>query len=359
MLKSFRFVLFPLSILYGFIIWVRNKLYDKNIFKSIPFNFPIICVGNLSVGGTGKTPMVEYLVRLLKDDYKVATMSRGYKRKTKGFAIANENTTAIDIGDEPMQFYKKFPDITVSVAEERLVSIPQLLHDKPDTRVIILDDAFQHRQVKAGLNIILTEYRDLFTRDFILPAGNLRDLKSSYKRADIIIVTKCKSHLTEEEKDKIVKEIKPLAHQKIFFTKIEYGSPYHLFTKEEKFLSPDTNILLVCGIANPKPIKEILNTYVDTYDMMRFRDHHIFSIDDLKEIKEQFEKLDDDNKIILTTEKDGVRLAKFENELQDLPVYVFPIRHKILFGEEDQFHQKIISFVESYKSPELSKSGLF
>ena len=348
MLKSFRFVLFPLSILYWVIIWVRNKLYDKKFFSSVSFNFPIICVGNLSVGGTGKTPMVEYLVRLLKDEYKVATMSRGYKRKTKGFAIANENTTALDIGDEPMQFYKKFPDITVSVAEERLVSIPQLLHDKPDTRVIILDDAFQHRQVKAGLNILLTEYRDLFTRDFVLPAGNLRDLKSSYKRADVIIVTKCKSHLTEEEKNKMTAEIKPLAHQKIFFTKIEYGSPYHLFSKEEKFLSPDTNILLVCGIANPKPIKEVLNTYVATYDMMRFRDHHIFSIDDLKEIKEQFENIDTENKIILTTEKDGVRLAKFENELKDLPVYVFPIRHKILFGEEEQFHAIVNGFVRQY-----------
>lgn len=348
MLKSFRFVLFPLSVLYGFFIWVRNKLYDKNIFHSTAFNFPIICVGNLSVGGTGKSPMVEYLVRLLKDEYKVATMSRGYKRKTKGFAIANESTTALDIGDEPMQFYKKFPDITVSVAEERLVSIPQLLHDKPDTRVIILDDAFQHRQVKAGLNILLTEYRDLFTRDFILPAGNLRDLKSSYKRADIIIVTKCKSHLNEEEKDKITKEIKPLAHQKIFFTKIEYGSPYHLFTKQEKFLSPDANILLVCGIANPKPIKEVLNTYTATYDMMRFRDHHIFSIDDLKEIKEQFEKIETPDKIILTTEKDGVRLEKFATELKDLPVYVFPIRHKGLFGEEDKLNAIVAGFIKKY-----------
>ena len=348
MLKSFRFVLFPLSVLYGFFIWLRNKLYDKNIFHSESFNFPIICVGNLSVGGTGKTPMVEYLVRLLKDEYKVATMSRGYKRKTKGFAIANETTTALDIGDEPMQFYKKFPDITVAVAEERLVSIPQLLHDKPETRVIILDDAFQHRHVRAGLNILLTEYRDLFTRDFILPAGNLRDLKSSYRRADIIVVTKCKSHLTEEEKDKITAEIKPLAHQKIFFTKIEYGSPYHLFSKQEKFLSPDTNILLVCGIANPKPIKEVLNTYAATYDMMRFRDHHIFSIDDLKDIKEQFEKIDIPDKIILTTEKDGVRLAKFETELKDLPVYVFPIRHKVLFGEEDRLNAIVMDFIKVY-----------
>lgn len=355
MLKSFRYVLFPLSILYGAIIWIRNKLYDKKIVTTSSFNFPIISVGNLSVGGTGKTPMVEYLVRLLKDKYKVATMSRGYKRKTKGFAIANQHTTALDIGDEPMQFYKKFPDIVVSVAEERLVSIPQLLYEKPDTRVIILDDAFQHRQVQAGLNILLTEYRDLFTRDFILPAGNLRDLKSSYKRADIIIVTKCKSHITTEEKDKIIHEIKPQLHQHLFFAKLEYGSPYHLFSKEEKFLTPDTNILLVCGIANPKPIKEVLNTYVATYDMMRFRDHHIFTSDDLKEIKLQFEKLDTENKIILTTEKDGVRLAKFETELKNLPVYVFPIRHKILFGEEDIFDSQVLSFVESYEVRRINK----
>jgi len=348
MLKSFRFILLPLSVLYGFIIWLRNKLYDINIFKSASFNFPIICVGNLAIGGTGKTPMVEYLIRLLKENYKTATMSRGYKRKTKGFAIADKNTTALDIGDEPMQFYRKFPDITVSVAEDRLASIPQLLHDKPATKVIILDDAFQHRQVKAGLNILLTEYRDLFTRDFILPAGNLRDIKASYKRADIIIVTKCKSHLTEEEKDKLTDEIKPLPNQKIFFTKIEYGSPYHLFNKNEKFLSPDTNILLICGIANPKPIKEILNTYSATYDMMRFRDHHIFTIDDLRDIKDQFEKIDSENKIILTTEKDGVRLAKFESELKDFPVYVFPIRHKILFGEEEQFNNNIIDFINRY-----------
>ena len=348
MLRSFRFVLFPLSILYGFIIWVRNKLYDRNIFRSISFNFPIICVGNLSMGGTGKTPMVEYLVRLLKDEYQVATMSRGYKRKTKGFAIANEHTTALDIGDEPMQFYMKFPEITVSVAEERLVSIPQLLHDRPQTRVIILDDAFQHRQVKAGLNILLTEFRDLFTRDFILPAGNLRDLKSSYKRADIIVVTKCKSHLTSEEKEKMTREIDPLPHQHIFFSKIEYGSPYHLFTKEEKMLTPESNVLLVCGIANPKPIKEVLTTYVATYDMMRYRDHHIFDTDDLREIKEAFGAIEVPEKLILTTEKDGVRLAKFENELKDLPIYVFPIRHKILFGEEEPFHSLVFDFVKKY-----------
>ena len=349
MLKSFRFVLFPFSILYGLIIWIRNKLYDQNILKSVSFNFPIICVGNLAVGGTGKTPMVEFLIRLLKEDYKVATMSRGYKRKTKGFAMADENTTALEIGDEPMQFYKKFPDITVSVAEERLVAIPQLLHAKPDTRVIILDDAFQHREVKAGLNILLTEYKNLFTRDFMLPAGDLRDIKGSYKRADIIIVTKCKSHINTEEKNKIIDELNLLPNQQIFFSKIEYSSPYHLFTKKENFLSPDINILLVCGIANPKPIKEILNTYSTTYDMLRYGDHHIFTIDDVKEIKDQFKKIESDNKIILTTEKDGVRLTKFKSELIDLPIFVFPIKHKILFGEENQLNALVYNFIKSYK----------
>ncbi|MEO6327698.1 MAG: tetraacyldisaccharide 4'-kinase, partial [Ginsengibacter sp.] len=308
-----------------------------------------ICVGNLAVGGTGKTPMVEYLVRMLQDEYNVATLSRGYKRKTTGFAIAGENTTALDIGDEPMQFHKKFSSVTVSVAEERLVAIPQLLHARPATQVIILDDAMQHRQVRAGLNILLTEFKNLYTRDFILPAGDLRDVRSSSERANIIMVTKCKSHLSIDEKNKIIEEIVPSAKQVIFFTKIEYGSPYHLFTNQQKFLNPDTHILLICGIANPKPLKEVLNTYSTTYDMMVFNDHHIFNIDDLKDIKSQFEEIESENKLILTTEKDGVRLAKFENELKDLRVFAFPIKHKIMFGEEEKFSKLIHEFIESYK----------
>jgi tetraacyldisaccharide 4'-kinase len=351
-LKSFRFILFPLSILYGGIISFRNWLFDKNIFKSGSFNFPVICVGNLAIGGTGKTPMVEYLVTILKDEYKVATLSRGYKRKTVGFAIADGNTTALDIGDEPMQFHKKFPDVTVSVAEERLVAIPQLLHARPETQVIILDDALQHREVKAGLNILLTEFTNLYTRDFILPAGDLRDVKSSRRRADIIMVTKCKSYLSDKERIEIVEEINPLPNQEVFFTKLEYSSPYHLFTKEEKFLSPETHILLICGIANPKPIKEILATYSSTYDMMDFRDHHIFDIDDLKEIKKQFAKIESQNKIVLTTEKDGVRLAKFETELKDMPVFALPVKHKIMFGEEKIFEERIKKFIGLFQTPQ-------
>lgn len=354
MLKSFRYILFPFSIIYSFIILLRNKLFDKNILRSASFNFPIICVGNLAVGGTGKTPMTEYLVRQLTDNYNVATLSRGYKRKTKGFAIADENTTPIDIGDEPMQLHKKFPDITVAVAEERVVGIPQLLHAKPQTNVIILDDAFQHREVKAGLNILLTECQNLYTRDSMLPTGDLRDVKDSSKRAQIIVVTKCKSHLSEEEKEQIIAELNPLPQQKVYFTKIEYNSPYHLFTKEIKFLEPESTILLVCGIANPKPLQEILTTYSASYEILFFKDHHIFTVDDLNKIKKQFENIAAQNKIILTTEKDGVRLAKYESELKHLPIYIFPMRHKFLFGEETEFEQSVISFVESFADATLT-----
>lgn len=348
MLRNFRFILFPLSVLYGSIISCRNWLFDKNIFRSSSFNFPVICVGNLAVGGTGKTPMVEYLVRMLKEEYSVATLSRGYKRKTIGFAIANENTTALDIGDEPMQFHKKFPEITVAVAEERLVAIPQLLHGRPNTQVIILDDALQHRQVRAGLNILLTDFNNLYTKDLILPAGDLRDVKSSSKRADIIIVTKCKSQLSKEEKTNIVNEITPLPEQQVFFSSIQYETPYHLFTHEQTQLNRDNYILLICGIANPKPLTEMLNTSAATYDIMIFNDHHIFNIDDLKNIKKKFSRIEAGNKIILTTEKDGVRLAKFETELKDLPIFVIPIKHKILFDEEDTFLNQIKNFVKSY-----------
>ena len=339
----------PLSLLYSFILWVRNILFNKNWLKSSSFNFPIICVGNLAVGGTGKTPMVEYLLRLLKNDYAVATLSRGYKRKTIGFGIADSSTTALDIGDEPMQFHVKFPDVTVSVGEERLVAIPQLLHDRPQTKVIILDDAFQHRQVKAGLNILLTEYANLYSRDFLLPAGDLRDIKLSADRAEIIIVTKCKHNLSLEEKRLITRELKLTASQQIFFTKIVYTNPYHLFTKKETNIIESSAILLVCGIANPKPLKDFLTASFNSYDMLRFPDHHIFNIDDLKEIKSHFHDIQSDNKIIITTEKDGVRLTKFENELRDFPLYVLPIQHEFIFDDADKFNKIVFNFINNFQ----------
>ena len=350
MLKSFRYLLFPFAFIYGFIVWLRNRLFDKNILKSSDFNFPIICIGNLAVGGTGKTPMVEYLVEMLQGRFKTATLSRGYKRKTKGFALADEKTTAIDIGDEPMQFHQKFPEITVAVGEERLVAIPQILHLRPETEVIILDDAFQHRSVRAGLNILLTDYKNLYTRDLMMPSGDLRDVKSSSKRAQIIIVTKCKTDLSESEKIAIINEINPLTGQHVFFTTIEYGQPYQLYNKQHVMISDSTGVLLVCGISNPKPLMVSLTNNVHTYDMLRFPDHHIFKIDDLTEIKDQFKKLTASNNIILTTEKDAVRLEKFKDQLSGFPFYVLPIRHKFIFNEAAKFETLVIDSIKSYQT---------
>ncbi|MEJ7611883.1 MAG: tetraacyldisaccharide 4'-kinase [Ferruginibacter sp.] len=349
MLKSFRYLLFPFSLVYGGCILLRNFLFDKNILKSASFNFPLVCVGNLATGGTGKTPMVEYLVELLKKDHHPATLSRGYKRKTKGFAIATERTTALDIGDEPMQFHEKFPGVTVAVGEERLEAIPQILHDRPETDVIILDDAFQHRSVRAGLNILLTEYKNLFSRDLMMPAGDLRDVKASRLRAQIIIVTKCKPGLDETEKESIKKELRLLPHQLIFFTEILYAQPYHLFTHAKNDISPNADLLLISGIANPKPMKEFLTTHVNSYDMLRYPDHHIFSSTDLREIKKHFDRISSADKMIMTTEKDGVRLKKFEAELRDLPVFVLPIRHHFLFGEAETFNREVVNFIRSFR----------
>lgn len=292
--------------------------------------------------------MVEYLIRMLRDDYAIATLSRGYKRKTKGFGIANESTTALEIGDEPMQFHLKFPEVTVAVGEERLEAIPQLLHDKPGTEIIILDDAFQHRTVRAGLNILLTEYKNLYTRDLPVPAGDLRDNKQSASRAQIIIVTKCPPGLTLNEKNAVTKELAPIKGQSVFFTEILYAKPYHLFTKAIVEITPGIEILLVCGIANPKLLQEYLVPLVQSYEMLRFPDHHVFSIGDLETIKKNFNEMPAQKKIILTTEKDGVRLQKFEAELQDLPICVIPIQHSFLFGEDVIFKTDVKKFVDSF-----------
>ena len=348
MLKSFRYLLFPFSLIYGAIIWFRNFLFDKKIFKSAKFNFPLICVGNLAVGGTGKTPMTEYLIELLQPMYATATLSRGYKRKTKGFAIANATTTALEIGDEPMQFHEKYPGITVAVGEERFEAIPQILHARPATKVIILDDAFQHRSVIAGLNILLTEYKNLYSRDLMMPAGDLRDIRASSKRAQIIIVTKCKSGLTVTDKETIKKQLKILPGQKIFFTEILYAAPYHLFTKELYNISAGTDLLLVTGIANPKPMKFFLAEHVHSFDMLYYPDHHIFSSTDLKDIKKHFEKIKSTEKIILTTEKDAVRLKKFEKELINMPIYALPIKHHFLFEEAASFNKIVKEYVEEF-----------
>src|SRR5882724_6664674 len=245
LLKPIRILLFPLSLIYALIIRLRNWCYDKKILASTSFNLPIICIGNVAVGGTGKSPMVEFLVRSLKDRFEIAVLSRGYKRKTRGYALADGSATALDIGDEPMQFHSKFPDVAIAVGEERIVAIPQLLHDRPETQAIILDDAFQHRAVKAGLNVLLTDCSNLFTRDWWLPSGDLRDAPSSYRRADIIVVTKCPEDLTDDQRRAIAIEIDPKPHQRMFFSSIRYGLPYHITRREAGAVNEEVEVLLV------------------------------------------------------------------------------------------------------------------
>lgn len=345
----------PVALLYGLVIRIRNWMFDKQYLKSASFNFPLICVGNLAVGGTGKSPMVEYLLNLLSPQFKVGTLSRGYKRKTKGYALANANTTALEIGDEPMLFHMKFPQTPVAVGEERLVAIPQLLQDVPDLQAIILDDAFQHRSVNAGFNILLTEYSNIYVNDFFLPTGDLRDERKSAKRADIIVVTKCPADLSFEKKQQIIRSLRPRADQKVFFTRIAYGVPYHIFNYEDEWLlTPRDEVLLVCGIANPKPLKEYLHERTHTYYQQDYSDHHIFTIDDLNEIKEKFDAIHAKEKIILTTEKDAVRLLKFREELSTLPMYVLPIRHDFLFGEGEQFNRMVTDFIRNFRYKPLS-----
>lgn len=350
MKMNLRTLLYPFSLVYGFGVRFRNRMYDKKVFRSVSFDLPVICIGNLSVGGTGKTPMAEYLIRILETKFKVAVLSRGYKRKTNGFLIADENVGVSEIGDEPMQIHRKFPGVAVAVARERVIGIPQLLYSVPDLNVIILDDAFQHRMVRAGLNILLTAFDNLFTRDQLLPAGNLRDSKSSKNRADIVVVTKCDPQLSQQQASEIQSELALHPNQEIYFATLNYDDPVHLFNKSAIRLSDNLNVLIVCGIADPSPLLKELRNYTHLSDLIQFRDHHNFRDRDIKKIKERFEKMGGTNKILLTTEKDAVRLEKFKDDLKGMPVYVWPVRHEFLFSSNSSFEDKILKYVSTYQS---------
>jgi len=348
-LKSFRVLLLPFSILYGWVMALRNWMYNKQYFKSVTFNLPIISIGNLSLGGTGKSPMVEHLLSLLSEEYKIATLSRGYKRKTKGYALANEQTTALEIGDEPMQFHIKFPHVSVAVGERRIEAIPQLIQDVPNLQAVILDDAFQHREITAEFNILLTDYNNLYCDDFFIPTGDLRDERKSAKRAEVIIVTKCPADLSIEERDEIIEKLYPEQNQSVFFTSIAYETPYHIYNPSEQWvLTLRDEVLLVCGIANPLPLKNYLHEHTHTYYQLSYNDHHIFSIEDLQEIKERFNQIDSKSKLILTTEKDAVRLVKYTEELNEIPLYVLPIKPQFLFDTEKEFNQLVLDYVAQY-----------
>lgn len=351
LMRGVRLLLFPLSLLvWGYIV-LRNYCYHRGWLKSTTFNLPVICVGNLSVGGTGKSPTIEYLLRLLTPLYATAVVSRGYKRKTSGYLLANSNSTALDIGDEPMQFFIKFPEVAIAVGEERLEAIPLLLQDRPETKVILLDDAFQHRKIQAGYNILLTDYNDPYWHDWYLPTGNLRDTPTSVARASVIIVTKCPDNLNDEQMQEMVNTIAPLPHQQVFFTRIRYGVPYHILSGQAMPLPRNAEVLLVCGIANPAPLKAWLEKEVSAYFMRHFADHHVYNIDDWHEIVDKFNTLDARSRFILTTEKDTVRLLKFGNLLQDYPVAVLPIEHEFLHKGAKPFADGIMAYIAQYYKP--------
>ncbi len=342
-----RLLLYPVALLYGAIVWLRNRLYDVKFFNSIEFSVPVITIGNLSTGGTGKTPHVEYLVRLLQYRFRVATMSRGYKRHTQGFLLADENTNALRIGDEPMQYHMKYPELVVSVAEERMIGIPTLLQRRPDVEVIILDDAYQHRSVRAGMNILITDYSKPFYDDHILPFGNLRESRNAYKRANVVIVSKCPPSLSNTDAKNIQARIAPLPNQQVFFTSIQYDAPVDFFTKEHVTLT-NKNIILVCGIARPEPLIAYLRQTAADVHPLSYRDHHYFVSADLEEIKTAYNNWDVPNKTILTTEKDAARLHLHYDKLQEwgITIAVLPIAVNVLFNKGPEFDAAITAYVE-------------
>tara|TARA_R110002050_G_scaffold104052_6_gene213300 strand:+ start:6051 stop:7055 length:1005 start_codon:yes stop_codon:yes gene_type:complete len=304
-MKLIRKICFPVMPIYYAITSLRNTLYDLGLKKSTSYHFPVICVGNLSVGGTGKTPMIEYLIELLKDDYKVATLSRGYKRKTKGFQLANEFSNAESLGDEPFQFYNKFREaILVAVDSNRRNGIETLQKQHHTPEVILLDDAFQHRKVKAGFNILLTTYAKPYFKDVVLPSGNLREPRSGAKRANIIIVTKCPKGLLENEKHSIVKQINPMEHQHVFFSSIDYANEVVSLDSSIK-IEDLTNFTLVTGIANSKPLVDFLNDKNLKFEHLNFKDHYEFSQQDIAALNKKTS--------IVTTEKDFMRLKQYDS----------------------------------------------
>ena len=341
-----RILLLPISLLYHIVLTIRHKLYDWHILRTTRFEKPVICVGNLNLGGTGKTPHTEYIVKLLKDSYRVATLSRGYGRKTKGFKLAESTSTYEDLGDEPLQYFRKFPEIQVAVDEDRVDGVRKLLENKNRPEAILLDDAFQHRSIQAGLNILLTEYQHLYCDDFLIPAGTLRDVKSAAKRAHIIVVSKSPKDLNKSAQTAIKAKLKPQEHQKMFFSYLEYAplQPLNEAAKAISIVDADS-VLAFCGIANPRPFIEELKKQLKTVDFLQFADHHTYLDDDVKAILKRFESLGDKKKIIVTTEKDAARLTNspYLCQFERAPLYVLPISMR--FHEEEKFNETILNYV--------------
>ncbi|MDN3643443.1 tetraacyldisaccharide 4'-kinase [Lutimonas halocynthiae] len=326
-MNSLRKILFPFALIYGLITSIRNLAFDIGFLRSRTFDVPTIVVGNLSVGGTGKSPMIEYLVGLFQEKYKMAVLSRGYGRKTKGFLLANQTSTAKDVGDEPYQFHRKFQDLEIAVDEKRVRGMEKLLNAKPELDLVLLDDAYQHRYVKAGCYILLTSFDKLYINDFMLPAGNLREPRSGSKRAQIIIVSKCPDHLNAAMRDEIEKKINPNSNQKLFFSRIAYDAAI-INNKGRKSLEELKNrkVLLITGIADPSPMEDFLKRKLISFEHLKYGDHQFIGEAELLDIRRKLSGLTEEEKIIITTEKDYVR-----NFIDiELPVFYLPIKTEII-----------------------------
>ena len=348
-----------LSWFYGLGVGFRNLLFEMGILKSRSFNIPVISVGNITVGGTGKTPHVEYLIRLLKDQAKVAVLSRGYKRKTSGFVLADEHATVSTIGDEPFQMKTKFPDITIAVDKKRTRGIENLTSGEyvKDVDVILLDDAFQHRYVKPGINILLVDYHRLIIYDKLLPAGRLREPVNSKNRADIVIVTKCPKDLKPMEFRVITKAMSLYPYQQLFFSTHEFEALRPVFPETPEYpesldLSStlaDKNVMLLTGIASPEQMLIDLKAYAKEVTPLAFSDHHNFKKKDVNHINEVFSTLPSP-KVIVTTEKDETRLKQVEGLSDEVKasLYVLPIKIEILQDQENSFNQTILRYVHKH-----------
>ncbi|MBN1820290.1 MAG: tetraacyldisaccharide 4'-kinase [Prolixibacteraceae bacterium] len=353
-----KLVLYPFSAIYGIIIYFRNRLYDLKILRSVEFEQPVISVGNITVGGTGKTPHTEYLVSILKDKFKVATLSRGYKRKTRGFRLVNVDSTTYEVGDEPLQIKNKFPEVTVAVCENRVKGVDLLLNGDPESSadIVILDDAFQHRRITPGINILLVDYNRPIKKDTLLPAGRLREGSVQMRRANIIIVTKCPEEITPISRRIMQKNVFLKPYQSMYFTSILYGKIKPVFSYNEAdpdiYEKKDYDVLLVTGIASSAGIKKHLQKFSNEVDELKFSDHYRYSEKDIVTIMNRFNNLKSEKKLIVTTEKDAMRFRDIKNLVQEFrhSLYSLPIKVKFLEKEGELFNQKMINYVGENKS---------
>lgn len=344
-----KILLYPIGVVYHLITATRNKLYDIKIKKSTSFNLPIICIGNLAVGGTGKTPHTEYLIRLLQNNFTIATLSRGYGRKTNHYLEASIKSSSVEVGDEPSQYKRKFPNLTVAVENKRVFGVQEILKNHPKTNLILLDDAFQHRAIKAGLNIVITDYNTPLANDYLLPAGNLRESKHGINRANIIIVSKCPKDLSEKEQQSIKDKLKFHSLESIYFTTINYGKVYNIFNNKELINTYHAiDIILVTGIGKPELLQKYTKSKFKSVSPLIYSDHHEFSKGDIKTIINTFNNLKSEQKIILTTEKDASRLLTV-SELKNIPIYCIEIEVAFL-NKKDKFITQIETYVRTNKT---------